>query len=426
MSFVGILGSGAREHAIAWRLKKDLASPDTQFVFYPGNDYLAKWGTCVKDFSDMIKLAQPHSGHRVIIVGSELYAGVADEWIGKDGWIVWGPTRASAQLEWSKIFSKQWMQTHGVPTAQVIAYTRNAKEIAHGMLGRSESLVMKYDGLLGGKGVCVVKNSREAQDFYDGVAAMAGRDFSGKFVFEEKLEGIERSLFLFVDRSGHVQTGPLCMDFKAKFDGNQGPNTGGMGAFTPAPISEHVDLESLIARISDGLKRSGLVYSGVLYVGLMITPKGPRVLEFNVRLGDPEAQTLLPCLHTSLWDIILKSDQGQLIMPIQTEKGRGWGGIVCATQDYAQHPTGAKDALHPAWLEDGPDRLIFFSSLKSISDGFEVGSGRIATVVYPFNLDSGAEGVLSKERAALAWIREHGWKHIHYRKDLGGKYDCGN
>ena len=422
-NFMGILGSGAREHALAWRLKKDNPSSHVQFAFYPGNDYLAKLGVCVDRFEDLVELAQKCSGTRIIVIGSELYAGIADEWIGQPKWVVWGPTRAAAQLEWSKIFSKKWMQEHAIPTAKAIAFTKNKEEVARCIPRSPHSVVMKYDGLLGGKGVLVVRNKQQALDFYQSVANMAGKHFTGKFVFEEKLEGVERTLFLFVDRKGHVQPGPLCMDFKAKWDGNKGPNTGGMGSFTPAPIPQlGSSLNTVVERISEGLKSSGLVYAGVLYVGLMLTSDGPKVLEFNVRLGDPEAQTFLPCLKTSLWDVMLQSDQGKLTDPIQAVAGRGWGGIVCATQDYAESPKNDRDVLHPTWLDPNVPYQIFFSGLKSKNDVFEVGSGRIATIVYSFALDAPPDVVLSKEQAVLAWIQKHGWKHIHYRKDLGQQY----
>jgi phosphoribosylamine---glycine ligase len=419
--FIGILGSGAREHAIAWKLNKDLEGQDIEFGFYPGNAYLKTWGTCYQDFESMMTAAaSPKFSDRLILTGSEAYAGLSDSWRRKTGWIIWGPTLEAAQLEWSKDYSKQWMKAQHIPTAECYGVANSIEEIESISKKIKAPFVVKYDGLVGGKGVAIVETPKAAQQFYIKVAKLAGDAFTKKFILEEKLTGVERSLFLFVDTKGNVQPGPLSMDFKLKYDNDIGPNTGGMGAFTPAPGDP--DLASLVASISAGLKKSGLMYSGVLYVGIMMTQQGPKVLEFNVRLGDPEAQTFLPALTTSFYDVIIQSNAGELTEPLLAKSRTVWGGIVCATQDYAETPTKQKDPIGSDWFEGAPYQIFFSGSLGEQSGQFEARSGRIATLVYSFDQNAPESVLLETEGKAIEWVEKHGWKHIYLRKDLAKNY----
>jgi phosphoribosylamine--glycine ligase len=445
--FVGILGSGAREYALAWKLRLDAQSQGKELIlgFFPGNAALSQWGGCFEDFDSLVEAGDRCAWPRYLICGSEVYAGYGEA---LEGWKVWGPSAAAAKLETSKVFSKKWMRSYRIPTAKLLGVVEGRKSLEAFFASHPAGtpLVMKYDGLLGGKGVLVVETLKQAGEFYEGVAKAAGDHFSQTFVMETFLRGVERSLFLFLDKAGHIQAAPLSMDFKAKYDGNQGPNTGGMGAFTPAPLPlaekdwNQWLRQTLIPRLGQALTASKLHYAGVLYVGLMITNEGPQVLEFNVRLGDPEAQTLMPLLKTPLLTVLDQSISGTLQAPLEFEAGRGVAGIVCATQDYGEPPStrsAASTRLPSAWWDNPPYRC-FWGGLRAGGQGtgggegeagkggtqadFWVGSGRIVTVTYDFGLAQSDESLLNLELAAQNWIEKSKWPHIHFRRDLMSQY----
>lgn len=314
-----LLGSGGREHAIAVALK---ASPlcDELYVA-PGNGGTAAIATNIKlDINDPAAVADYAAEHGVglVVIGPEapLVAGVADA-VRAKGIPAFGPGAQGAQMEGSKRFAKEFMERHGIPTAAYRSFTEQAGAeayVSQRFAAGAKILVVKADGLAAGKGVVVATSEQEALE--------AVRDcFSGHFgeagstvVIEEGLTGPECSLLAFVDGST-VRLMATAQDHKRALEGDLGPNTGGMGVYSPVPIvtdEEYATMAAAMQTAADGLVADGIEYRGVLYGGFMLTPEGPKVLEFNARFGDPETQVILPRLKTDLVEVMLAVAQGRL------------------------------------------------------------------------------------------------------------------
>ena len=314
-----LLGSGGREHAIAVALK---ASPlcDELYVA-PGNGGTAAIATNIKlDINDPAAVADYAAEHGVglVVIGPEapLVSGVADA-VRAKGIPAFGPGAQGAQMEGSKRFAKEFMERHGIPTAAYRSFTEQAGAeayVSQRFAAGVKVLVVKADGLAAGKGVVVATSEQEALE--------AVRDcFSGHFgeagstvVIEEGLTGPECSLLAFVDGST-VRLMATAQDHKRALEGDLGPNTGGMGVYSPVPIvtdEEYATMAAALQTAADGLVADGIEYRGVLYGGFMLTPEGPKVLEFNARFGDPETQVILPRLKTDLVEVMLAVAQGRL------------------------------------------------------------------------------------------------------------------
>lgn len=314
-----LLGSGGREHAIAVALK---ASPlcDELYVA-PGNGGTAAIATNIKlDINDPAAVADYAAEHGMglVVIGPEapLVAGVADA-VRAKGIPAFGPGAQGAQMEGSKRFAKEFMERHGIPTAAYRSFTEQAgaeSYVSQRFAAGAKILVVKADGLAAGKGVVVATSEQEALE--------AVRDcFSGHFgeagstvVIEEGLTGPECSLLAFVDGST-VRLMATAQDHKRALEGDLGPNTGGMGVYSPVPIvtdEEYATMAAAMQTAADGLVADGIEYRGVLYGGFMLTPEGPKVLEFNARFGDPETQVILPRLKTDLVEVMLAVAQGRL------------------------------------------------------------------------------------------------------------------
>ncbi|MFQ5730437.1 MAG: phosphoribosylamine--glycine ligase [Planctomycetaceae bacterium] len=313
-----VVGQGGREHVLAWKLAQ---SPlVTEVLCAPGNAGTEidarNVDVAADDVERLVKLAQAENVD-LTIVGPEapLVAGIADAF-DQAGLKVFGPSQAAAELEGSKVFAKQMMRQANVPTADFADFQSADAAIAHIDDRSEQGLVVKADGLAAGKGVSVCATKEEArvavrQMMVENVFGDAG----SRIVIEERLEGEEASILALVDGNTIV---PLAasQDHKAALDGDRGPNTGGMGAYCPAPIIDDAALDEIVAKILipmvHTMKRSGRPFRGVLYAGLMMTPQGPKVLEFNVRFGDPEAQPVLMRLKTDLARLLLAATEGRL------------------------------------------------------------------------------------------------------------------
>ena len=324
-----IVGGGGREHALAWRLKQ---SPRvTSLVCAPGNPGMTRIARCIpikaEDIEGQVRLAKDERPH-LVIIGPEapLAMGLADE-LRKADIPVFGPSAKAAQLESSKGFSKDMMKACGVPTAEYGRFTEAAA--AKAFLDRFEApYVLKADGLASGKGVVIAQTREEADQAVDDMLAGQFGDASRELVIEEFMKGEEASFFAFSDGETAIALAGA-QDHKAVGEGDTGPNTGGMGAYSPAPILDQAMQERVMAEVVDpiikGMAERGMPYLGVLYVGLMISPEGnPRVVEFNCRFGDPECQVIMARL------------KGE-ILPLM---------LACATG------TGLKDCKRPARFED--------------------------------------------------------------------------
>ena len=314
-----LLGSGGREHAIAVALK---ASPlcDELYVA-PGNGGTAAIATNIKlDINDPAAVADYAAEHGVglVVIGPEapLVSGVADA-VRAKGIPAFGPGAQGAQMEGSKRFAKEFMERHGIPTAAYRSFTEQAGAeayVSQRFAAGVKVLVVKADGLAAGKGVVVATSEQEAleavHDCFSGHFGEAG----STVVIEEGLTGPECSLLAFVDGST-VRLMATAQDHKRALEGDLGPNTGGMGVYSPVPIvtdEEYATMAAAMQTAADGLVADGIDYRGVLYGGFMLTPEGPKVLEFNARFGDPETQVILPRLKTDLVEVMLVVAQGRL------------------------------------------------------------------------------------------------------------------
>jgi phosphoribosylamine--glycine ligase len=384
-----VLGSGARQHALAWRLSRDEGVSRVRIA--PGNGGTPAVAETVAglDIVDPTAVARHATRERydLVVIGPEdpLAAGVADA-LAAASVPVFGPTRAAARLESSKAFAKEQMRRAGVPTAQSATFTDAEAAIAH--LHRMERPpVVKADWLAAGKGVVVPEDGAEAEAAIRSLLAEAAPGAS--LLLEDRLTGREVSVFALVSGQAVVPLGAAC-DYKRLGDGDIGPNTGGMGAYSPVPWFGTREVEDATASIFEPIAwrmaRDGTPYRGVLYAGLMLTADGPMVLEFNVRFGDPEAQVLLPMLDgdfaTALLGVAI-GDRGMMEGTLAPRAGAAVG-VVLASEGYPDTPAAVRPlrGAEPASRDDDGPLLCFHAATQPAGGGeYEATGGRVATFV---------------------------------------------
>ena len=413
-----VIGSGGREHALAWKLAQ---SPKVQrVVVAPGNGGTALDAALRNvPITDIAALADFAANEKIAltVVGPEapLAAGVVDLFRSR-GLRVFGPTRAAAQLESSKAFAKDFMQRHGIPTARYASFTEAAAAHAH-VAQHGAPIVVKADGLAAGKGVVVAMSADEAHAAVD---FMLDGKPGARVVIEEFMAGEEAS-FIVVSDGKRVLPLATSQDHKRIGDGDTGPNTGGMGAYSPAPVvtpKVHARaMQEIVVPTLAAMAAEGAPFSGFLYAGLMIDAAGnPRVVEFNVRLGDPEAQVLLMRLKTDLFDLLMAAtatgDQPTLDdIDLQWDR-RVALGVVMAAHGYPG-PVRSGDAITglPA---DANDAMVFHAGTERRVDGSVVTSG--GRVLCVTALGDSVKAAQQRAHAALAPIRFDGAQH---RSDIG-------
>jgi len=418
-----VVGSGAREHALCWRLSRDPAVD--RVLCAPGNAGLAtQFDTAPVDPADpraLLALAA-REGIDLTVVGPEapLERGVVDLFTSRDR-LIFGPTRRAAQLETSKAFAKSFMGRHGVPTArsQICSTANGAVEaIRSGEFG--ESVVVKADGLAAGKGVIVAEDAREAES---AVRAMmverAFGDAGRTVVLEERLQGPELSFFVIASGTESI---PLvaAQDHKRVFDDDRGPNTGGMGAFAPTPLLDdalrQTILRTIVQPVLSGMIAEGMPYSGFLYCGLMVTSAGPKVIEFNVRFGDPEAQVVLPLVAEPLAPVLSAAAAGTLRSREIIVSRDPHVGVVLAANGYpGEVRAGQRIQGLDRVVAECPDVQVFHAGVKRQDAALVAGGGRVLTVVahgptFPAAID--------RVYDAVSRIRFEG---MQYRRDIGRK-----
>jgi len=415
-----VVGKGGREHAIAWKVAQ---SPLVKEVYIaPGNAGTEKVGKNipigVTDIPNLVKFAKEEKID-LTIVGPEdpLARGIVDAFQ-KEGLKIFGPDSRGAQLEASKVFAKNFMAKYGVPTARYGTFEdpEGAKEFIKTL---GDKVVVKADGLAAGKGAFVCQSQEEALKVVDdlmvkGILGDAGK----KVVVEEFLEGEEASYMVMVDGTDYVPL-PTSQDHKRLLEGDKGPNTGGMGAYSPTPVidreMENRIREEVIERTLKGLAEEGIHYRGFLYAGLMITKEGPKVLEFNVRLGDPEAQPILTRVESDLVEHIMEILEGN-IKRVNLKISPKWAlGVVLASKGYPQKPETGKVIYGLEEAERLPDVVVFHAGTKREGDKIVTAGGRVLTVV---GLGEDLKEAKSKAYEAVEKIHFDG---MYYRKDIGDK-----
>lgn len=417
-----LIGQGGREHALAWKLKQ---SPLVTHLFCaPGNAGTALEATNVNisamDFAGLLKFAKKEQID-LTVVGPEvpLVAGIVDEFI-KAGLKVFGPTKKAAELEGSKKFAKELMRKAAVPTADFRVFTNTAEAISYVDEREIERFVVKADGLAAGKGVVVCSSKEETRDAIKRM--LINKEFGAagaRIVIEERLEGQEASLLAIVD--GHTII-PLeaAQDHKAAFDGDTGPNTGGMGSYCPTPVltPELIDtaVEKILIPVVHELRKDGRSFRGCLYAGLMLTNNGPKVLEFNVRFGDPETQAVLMRLKSDLAAILMAAAEGKLdeIEALEWDPRPS----VCVVMAAEGYPGDYAKDLPIRGLEDAaqlPDAKVFHAGTKLVDGQVLTDGGRVLGVTALG--DTVSEAKLHAYQAVKC-VR---WDGAWCRKDISDK-----
>ena len=416
-----VVGSGGREHALAWRLAQSVR---VQTVFVaPGNGGTAREpGLRNMPISAIDTLAEfvRKEGIAMTVVGPEgpLAAGIVDRFR-KKGLKIFGPTRAAAQLESSKDFAKAFMKRHGIPTADYETFTD--AQAAHACVERKGApIVIKADGLAAGKGVVVAQTLAEAHAAIDAMLLDNQLGSAGaRVVIEDFLVGEEASFIVMVD-GRNVLALASSQDHKRLLDGDAGPNTGGMGAYSPAPAvtpSIHAKvLREIIVPAVQGMARDGIPYTGFLYAGLMIDAAGqPRALEFNCRLGDPETQPIMARIKSDFADILEAAIDGRLDQ-VEIEWDRRTAlGVVLAAHGYPGEPRKGDEisGAPAAGNHDDADTLVFHAGTVARDGRLETNGGRVLCVT---GLGDSVKIAHSRAYEAIERIRFDG---MQYRRDIG-------
>lgn len=415
-----VVGGGGREHALCWKLGQ---SPLVETLYCaPGNPGIAELAECVHIAADEIDALLDFALAEKIdltVVGPEvpLTMGIVDRFQAA-GLEIFGPNQAAAQIEGSKGFSKDLMARHKIPTADYQSFTEHAAAVAY-IKEQGAPIVVKADGLAAGKGVIVAMREAEAIAAVDDI--MLDKVFGSagaSVVIEEFMEGEEASFFAFTDGKNIL---PLAssQDHKRAFDGDEGPNTGGMGAYSPAPVVTpelHDEIVATIVRPTiDGMAADGHPYVGILYVGLMIKDGKPRVVEYNARFGDPEAQPLLMRMKSDIVPVLQACARGEL-----TQDSIEWHdkAAVCVVMASGGYP-GSFEKGRPisgfeaaAELED----LVVFHAGTTLKDGAVVNNG--GRVLGVTGLGATVAEAIEK---AYQGVEKISWEAVHYRKDIGQK-----
>ena len=412
-----VIGSGGREHALAWKLA---ASPRVQKVYAaPGNGGTATEpgveNVALGTIPELVAFAKKEQIH-LTVVGPEapLAAGVVDAF--RDaGLRIFGPTRAAAQLESSKDFAKQFMVRHGLPTARYATFTDAGAARAY-VAREGAPIVVKADGLAAGKGVVVAQNVAEAQAAIDDFLVANRLGAAGaRVVIEECLQGEEAS-FIVISDGTHALALATSQDHKRLRDGDQGPNTGGMGAYSPAPVvtpqvHARVMREIILPAIA-GMAQDGLPYTGFLYAGLMIDKAGnPKTLEFNCRLGDPETQPILLRLKSDLLELLDASLEGKLATAEADWDRRCALGVVLAAHGYPDEPR--KGDRIGGLSKPAADCRVFHAGTRAEGKGVVTSGGRVLCVTA---MGDNLRAARARAYETVEAIRFEG---MQYRKDIG-------
>lgn len=413
-----VIGSGGREHALLWKLSQSPSVTDVYVV--PGNDGMSDVASLIPvkgndDIIDFARLMQVD----LTVAGPEtvLTEGLADEFE-KRGMAFFGPSKAAARIEGSKGFAKALMKKYGIPTAAYETFDDEEKAIAYLKANDTYPIVIKADGLASGKGVIIAQSEEEAIDTVKDM--LEGHTFSGagsSVVIEEFMEGEEASMLCFCDGTNVV---PMisAQDHKRIFDFDKGPNTGGMGAYAPAPVMTKEMCEEVNVRILRpivaAMKKEGYPFKGCLYAGLMITSEGPKVVEFNCRFGDPETEAVLPLFDSDLARVMLDCVHGTLSDEAVVWKKACAVDVVLASEGYpASHSSGEVIS----GIEDAKKAgcLVFHAGTVKKNGQYVVNGGRVLNVVAL------ADTLAEAKAKAYEGVSRISWRGMQYRHDIADK-----
>ncbi|WNF36875.1 phosphoribosylamine--glycine ligase [Bacillaceae bacterium IKA-2] len=411
-----VIGSGGREHALAWKAAQ---SEKVQEVFVaPGNDGMTDVATLVpipeSDHAALISFAKKEKID-LTIVGPEvpLLNGIVDDFQA-NGLLVFGPTKAAALIEGSKSFAKEMMKKYAIPTGFFETFTTFVEAKAY-VEAVGAPIVIKADGLAAGKGVVVAMTNEEAISALENMLEKDAFGNAGKkVVIEEYLEGEELSLMAFV-RDEVVIPMVGAQDHKRVFDGDEGPNTGGMGAYSPVPQFSQKEVDEAVKNVlipmAKAMKQEGRLFTGILYAGLMMTTSGAKVIEFNARFGDPETQVVLPLLENDLIDVLMKLLAGEHIE--LTWSDNAIVGVVLASKGYpGTYQKGKKFSGLDQFI---PGTLTFHAGSKKQNGDFITNGGRVLLLTHT------AENLLEAQKAVYQEIVKIESDALFYRNDIGSK-----
>ena len=414
-----VIGGGGREHALVWKLKQSAGVEKIWCA--PGNGGIANDAECLSVntsvLAEMVSLAE-RLRPDLTVIGPELplVLGLADE-LRRLGFAVVGPGRDAAQLEGSKVYAKEFLARHSIPTAKMYGAFDSAAEAKAGLGGVEWPVVIKADGLCAGKGVLVTSSRAEAEEFIDramvrGEFGEAGR----RILLEEGLRGQELSYIVLTDGTRVIAMAPA-RDYKRAYDGDEGPNTGGMGAYSddsllPAELEGHIKRDVVQPTIS-GLRADGLDYRGFLYFGLMITAEGPKVLEYNCRLGDPETQAIMLRADFDLAELLMAAATGDLGSREARWKPGASCYVVLAAKGYPEKPDLGTEIFGLERITGDSGRVVFHAGTRRDGEDYYVSGGRV--------LGAGASGlsVGNAKRLCYDMISMISAAGCRYRKDIG-------
>ncbi|CAH0416416.1 phosphoribosylamine--glycine ligase [Periweissella fabaria] len=411
MAKVLVIGNGAREHVFAQKL---ISSPTVEHVFVaPGNPGMQTAGIstiniAVDAITELVAFAQENTID-LTLVGMEnaLVAGVVDAFRAAD-LKIFGPTKAAAMLEGSKSFTKNLLAKYGIPTAKYAIFTDYQASWAY-IQQQAMPIVLKLDGLAFGKGVTICQDLVTAKQFLQEAYALKE---DARIVVEEFLAGEEFSIFTFVGKNQSVTT-PIAQDHKRLLDGDKGPNTGGMGAYSPVPhISDEVvetAITTLVQPTIAAMAAEGTPFTGILYTGVILTSNGPKVIEFNVRFGDPEAQVVIPQLTSDFYQLLDGLVTGQPIAAAW-QTADIYLGVVLAAPGYPTKP----EAGHLVPMSVPAPLAINFAGVKMVDNQLQTAGGRVATIV------GHAKSVFETQQVVYNYLNKLDIS-LQYRQDIGAK-----
>lgn len=414
-----IIGGGAREHALIWKLRQ---SHGVEHIWcIPGNAGISTVAECLPgDLARVDALAETARALKpdITIVGPErpLVLGIADEF-DKHGLRLLGPSRAASQLEGSKVFAKQFMQRNNIPTAAVYGIFDNAVDAYASLCEVDWPVVVKADGLCAGKGVLVTSSPDEATSFIERL--MERNEFGdagGRVVIEEGLAGPEISYIVLTDGEGFIPLAPS-RDYKRAFDGDLGPNTGGMGAISnDALVSKTLQgiiHESIVAPTIRGMASEGHAYRGFLYFGLMLTPDGPKVLEFNCRLGDPETEALVMRMNFDLVDAVESALQRKVTSFRAEWSPAASTCVVLASEGYPGKPVTGRLVVGLNAVDQGTTIAVFHGATVRDGNKYYTSSGRALAIC------AAGDSASDVRTAVYRAVQGISFEGMHYRKDIG-------